>query len=410
MNQETLNQIYNKLDTYKDFAVDIQKKLIPIKALAPENGGDGELEKAKAIEDIIKPLCDDIKWYKVEDKRVSCGFRPSLIATKKGKDSSKRLLLVAHTDVVGTGDLKAWDTDPWQATIKDGKIYGRGSEDNNQSTASSILLLKALHEANITPPHDILCCYFADEECLSALGAKAINKNYKDIFQKNDYALVPDGGNKDGSLAYIAEKGVCWLKITITGKQSHGAQPHKGINAHYAAAEFITNMENMYKKFTLSNDIFEPPFSTFEVTKKENNVESINILPGIDVTFFDCRLLPGVSREEFMSQVEELKKRIEQKRKVQIKIELPQVCDANATAKDSRIVQLTAEAIELVHKVSPKILGASYGTIAANFRAVGVDSVVTSKLDDTLHNPNEYCVIDNMVSDAKVAAYVAMNL
>ena len=95
----------------RDF-VQFQTVLTSIKALAPENGGDGELKKCEAIENYLKAHgITKLERFDAPDSRVSCGFRPNLVATIDGNSNEKTLWFIAHTDVVPSGDLSLWETD-----------------------------------------------------------------------------------------------------------------------------------------------------------------------------------------------------------------------------------------------------------------------------------------------------------
>ena len=101
----------------------------------------------------------------------------------------------------------------------------------------------------------------------------------------------------------MAEKSILWIKCETQGKQTHGSTPEKGKNAHKAAAHFIVKMNELYKVYDKNDPLYDPPISTFEPTKKENNVDNINTIPGSDTVYFDCRILPDYSIEEIKGTV-----------------------------------------------------------------------------------------------------------
>ena len=117
----------------------LETLLTSIPAIAPEGGGDGESKKAAALETWLREngfeggsLGCTIERFEAPDSRVSAGVRPSLVVTIPGSDDSQRVWVMAHMDVVPVGDPKLWNTDPWKLVEKDGRIYGRGVEDNQQ--------------------------------------------------------------------------------------------------------------------------------------------------------------------------------------------------------------------------------------------------------------------------------------
>ena len=104
--------------------VELETLLTSIPAIAPEGGGDGETKKCDALEAWLKENGFlNIERFEAPDSRVSSGKRPSLVVTIPGKDASKSIWVMAHIDVVPTGDLSLWKTDPWKVEEKDGKLF-----------------------------------------------------------------------------------------------------------------------------------------------------------------------------------------------------------------------------------------------------------------------------------------------
>ncbi|MBI2092425.1 MAG: M20 family metallo-hydrolase, partial [Deltaproteobacteria bacterium] len=263
MDKNLFEKISKRIESYKSEMVEMQKKLISIKAISPVSGGKGEFAKAKYLEPIIKNIFTEIEEYHCPRNDAEGGIRPNYIAKLKGKDSSRTMWVMAHMDIVPEGDIKLWNTDPFVATIKDGKIYGRGSEDNHQAIVSGIFVAKAFKEENVIPPINIGFLLVSDEENGSQYGVEHILKKNKNIFSKNDMVVAPDSGDSKGETIEIAEKSTIWLKVTSKGVQAHGSKPQKGVNAHRVGAHFIVKMGDFYKKYDHQNPLFEPSYSTF---------------------------------------------------------------------------------------------------------------------------------------------------
>ena len=149
--------------------------------------------------------------------------------------------------------------------------------------------------------------------------------------------------------------------------------------------------------------MFDPPISTFEMTKKEANVDNINTIPGKDVFYFDCRILPNYDPEDIWNKFSELSEHIEKETGAKFSFERAQYeLAALPTAPDAQVVQLLKSAIKQVYDIDAQPRGIGGGTCGAFFRRAGFPTVVWSKIDDTCHAPNEYCVIDNLVNDCQV--------
>lgn len=409
---EEQKKVFAKIDSYKDFVIDVQTKLIACPAVSPHEGGDGETAKCEYLLGLLKSMkFDEISVINVKDPKSKTGVRPNIVARYYGQDKTKTLWVMAHMDVVPPGDLALWKTDPYKAVVKGDKIYGRGSEDNHQGLVSGLLTVKAFMDLGLRPPVNYALLLNADEELGSAFGISAILKKHGKTFAKNDAFLVPDGGNPKGTMVEIAEKNVLWIKFTVSGKQTHASMPLSGVNANRAASHLIVRLDELKKKFNKKDKLFAPETgSTFEPTKREANVPNVNTIPGTDVFYLDCRILPCYKNEDVLKEVMRIVKGVEKQFKVKVKLALPNQDASKPTDKKDPLVGLVIDAAKAVYKNQPKAMGVGGGTVAAYLRNKGYSAVVFSKLDDMAHQPNEYSSIKNTLGDAKVFALVALRM
>jgi succinyl-diaminopimelate desuccinylase len=409
MDAKDLKNVYAKIEGYRDEMIALQKELTAIPALSPVNDGDGEAKKATFFKGWLEreKIFDTITQYDSPDAGVPSGIRPNLVAVLKGKSSTRRIWVMGHLDIVPPGDLNKWTSDPYTVRVEEGKIYGRGVEDNQHGIVTPLFAAKALRQLNVTPPYDIGLILVADEETGSEHGIQFLLEKHGDIFQKNDFIVVPDAGAADGTMIEVAEKSIFWLKIETKGKQCHASTPKQGINAHRAAAHLITRIDKLYRLFPQKNKVFDPPISTFEPTKKEANVPNINTIPGDDVIYIDMRVLPEIKLDDVFKAIQGMIKEIEEKFGVKITTSSAQREEAApATPPDAPVVKALSAAIKAVYRVKAKPMGIGGGTVAAFFRRAGFGAVVWSKIDEVAHQPNEYTIIDNMVGDSKVFAHL----
>jgi len=400
-------KIAKRIDSSRDEMIDLQVKLCALPAIAPSSGGEGEMKKAEFLLDFLKRSgFQDITLLKAPDLEAPAGYRPNILAWHKGRSSSRTVWVMTHMDVVPAGELAQWRGDPFKAWVEGGKIYGRGTEDNQQDLVASLFAVKAFRQEGLEPPYDLALALVADEETGSDKGIGYVLANSK-AFRKQDLIIVPDAGSPDGTLIEVAEKSILWLKFKTQGKQAHGSTPEKGINSFRAASFLVTELGKLYKAFPLANPLFDPPISTFEPTKKEANVPNINTIPGDDVFYMDSRILPKVPVEDVLGQIRTLTDRVERKFKVKIQLEeVQKAAAAPPTAVRAPVVQALKKAIQDVYHIKGRARGIGGGTVAALFRRAGFNAACWSKLDDTLHQPNEYCLIENMMGDANVFAHV----
>jgi len=406
------DKILEKIGSYENYAIELQRGLTAIPALAPSSGGTGEYDKAKWLEGELKKLkFDSIEWINAPQPEAKNGIRPNIIARYKGKSSAKTIWFMAHLDVVPPGEAKLWKTDPYKMEVQGRNLVGRGVEDNQQAIASSLMVVKAMMELDFRPEYDIALLFCADEETGSGFGADYISEKRPEVFGKDDMFFVPDSGSEDGSLIEVAEKSIMWMKVITHGKQCHASRPGLGINAFKAASELITKYQKLYKKFPKKDRLYEPPISTFEPTKKENNVPNVNTLPGEDVFYMDCRVMPVYQLSEVKAEMRAMADEVEKKFGVTISFEPQQEAQAAPpTDPKAAIVLALKKAIKEVLGVKAKAYGIGGGTVAAFFRRLNLPVVVYARLNETAHMPNESCVIDHMMGDAKVFAVTTLLL
>lgn len=406
-------QVFAKIDSYKDLVVEMQTRMIACPAVSPHSDGDGEDAKAQYLLGLLKTMkFDELYVIDVKDPKSKTGVRPNIVAKYYGQNKSKNLWVMAHMDIVPPGDLSLWKTDPFKAVVKGDKIYGRGSEDNHQGIISGLLTVKAFMDLGIRPPYNYSLLINADEELGSEYGIVALLKKHKKTFAKEDMFLVPDGGNPDGTMVEIAEKNMLWVKFTVYGHQAHASMPLCGVNASRVGSILSIKLdEALHKKFNKKDKLFAPELtSTFEPTKHEANVPNVNTIPGTDVFYFDCRILPCYKNDDVLKEIARVVKAVEKQYKVKIKVETPINDVSLPTDKKHPLVNLVVQAAKDVYQNQPKPIGVGGGSVAAYFRNAGYPAVVFSKLFDMAHQPNEYSSIKNTLGDAKVFALAALRM
>lgn len=385
-------------DEEKKFIVETAERIIPVKSISPESGGKGESDRADVIAGLLKDLgFPGFSRYDIEDRD---GVKRSSLVLKTGYNE-KTFWIVAHIDTVPEGDLSLWSKDPFKITLEDGKIYGRGTSDNGQAILLSLLLLKNLKKDELK--YNLGIAFVADEEMGSKYGIQYLLE--KDIFRQDDLILVPDAGIEGGDEIEVAEKSILWLKFKISGKQYHASMPFNAINASREGMKFMLEIDrHLHEKFNNTVDIFSPPYSTFEPTKHDKNVDNINTIPGVDVQYMDCRILPRYDLDVVLDQIDMKIREFEKTSSAKISYEVVQKEQApSPTPENSEIVAELKESLMKVRGLNPRIVGIGGGTCAAYFRKKGFDAAVWSTtVADCAHKPDEYMVLDHVIMDRDV--------
>ncbi|MCL4374067.1 MAG: M20 family metallo-hydrolase [Candidatus Marsarchaeota archaeon] len=396
---EAKKRVSAEIDSYRDEMVDAMKKMIAVKAISPESGGLGEARRADMLKKLLEMMGNKVSRYDYKDD--SGATRSNLIVTYG--NATRTIWILSHMDTVAEGDRSLWHHDPFDAYEKSGRLYGRGTSDNGQGVISSIFALKALEHTNVRTNYRVGIALVADEEVGSKYGVRALLK--EGIFKRNDMIVVPDSGNSDGTDIEIAEKGILWLKFTVKGKQVHASTPGEGLNAYRVATNLLVELDSMlHKKYDYKDPLFEPNVSTFEMTKHEKNVDSVNIVPGVDTFYLDCRVLPKYKLDRIIADINKVTRKYE-KKGAKIRVQVYNREDpAKPTSSSSEIARIIEKAVLAVKGKKGRFVGIGGGTVAKYFRDLGIPAVVWATLPDNAHQPNEYLVIDDMVSDAKVFA------
>ena len=219
--------------------------------------GQDNSELINYCEKILNKL--NIETFKVfdEDKK-----RVNLFGTLKAKKTNgkKPIILSGHTDVVPVS--KGWSSDPFTATIKGDKLYGRGSCDMKGFIACTLAFAPVFKENNLD--RDIHFCYTFDEET-ACIGAPLLIKELKKRNIKDGICII---GEPTNMRIIDAHKGCYEYTTYFEGLAGHSSAPHKGVSAVEFAARYankLIELREELKKRVPKNSIFDPPFSTLQV-------------------------------------------------------------------------------------------------------------------------------------------------
>ncbi|MFW6305067.1 MAG: M20/M25/M40 family metallo-hydrolase [Candidatus Saliniplasma sp.] len=211
-----MDEVYDLVDDYSEEMKETLMEMLRYPAIGPDNDGEGEMAKAEYLMNILPKFgFDDIERYDAPDERVTSGRRPNIVAIKEGI-TDQNVVIIAHIDIVPAGDLDDWDTEPFEPVFKDGKIYGRGAEDNGQEVIASLFTAKALNELDIDHRYNLKVMMVSDEETGSEYGIDHLIQ--EGLINDDDLVIVPDHSEEHGKKIEIVEKSALWVKITIHGR------------------------------------------------------------------------------------------------------------------------------------------------------------------------------------------------
>ena len=240
-------------DNLYEKSIKILTDLIAFKTVS----GQDNSELINYCEKILNDL--DIETSKVFDENK---IRVNLFGTLKAKkiNGKKPIILSGHTDVVPVS--KGWSSDPFTATIKDNKLFGRGSCDMKGFIACTLAYAKIFKETNLD--RDIHFCFTFDEET-ACIGAPLLIKELKKRNIKNGICII---GEPTNMKIIDGHKGMNEYTIHFGGLAGHSSKPHKGVNAIEYASRYVNKLLEIRKeliKRAPKDCIFDPPHSTLSI-------------------------------------------------------------------------------------------------------------------------------------------------
>ena len=345
-------------------AIKILSDLISFRTVSGENN-----EKLiDYCENILKALgASSFRTFDDEKKRFN------LFSTLKAKkvNGKKPIILSGHTDVVPVS--KSWSTDPFKATIKEDKLYGRGSCDMKGFIACSLAYAPIFSKANLD--RDIHFAFTFDEET-ACQGAPLLIEELKKRNIKNGICIV---GEPTNMKIIDAHKGCYEYTTHFQGLAGHGSAPDKGVNAVEYAVKFVNKLlelREVLKTKAPKNSIFDPPYTTLQIGGMEGGIAR-NVIA--DKCKVDWELRPVV-KEDGIFVNKEIDKFVNEKLLPDMKKIYP-----SSSIKKEVIGEIIgfyrnkkSDACELISNItgdnSRNVV--SFGTEAGLFQEIGISTVV----------------------------------
>ncbi|OWJ54217.1 diaminopimelate aminotransferase [Pyrodictium delaneyi] len=400
------------MEELRGYILGLYKSFIPVKAIPPDLGGAGELRRAEVLEKELSELGLETERVDAHDDRADGGLRPNILAILPGKDTRHTLWIVAHLDTVPEGDRGLWRTDPYTVVVDGDKVYGRGVEDNGQGIVTALAVVWYLVKHGLEPRINLGIALVSDEETGSRYGLKYLLEKRAFGGPETDWFLVPDAGSPDGAKVIVAEKHILWVKVTVRGRQAHASMPHTGLNAHRLGMIFNLELDSMlHSQFAEYDEVFEPPVSTFEPTRKDANVDNINTIPGVDQVYWDMRILPRYSIKKVLDAVRAAAYGFSARTGVQVEVDVVAADDAGKpTDTEHPFVRGFLRAIRETRGLEPKPIGIGGGTVARYLRRRGYQALVWMTCDETAHQPNEYTRLSYIIADVDTILYYLLRV
>jgi len=318
--------------------------------------------------------------------------RPSVVGRLGGHGSGRTLMLNAHYDTVGVDNMEA----PFAATVRDGKLFGRGAYDMKGSLVACLAAAKALVDAKIQLGGDLLIAAVADEEYAS-LGTADLLEHYAP-----DAAIVTEPTELE---ICVAHKGFIWLAVETLGRAAHGSRFDLGIDANMRMGRFLAELDLLEQTLRArpGHPLVGPP-----------SLHAATLSGGTELSAYaaHCRLqierrtVPGESEAQVLAEIEAI---------------LDRLAAADATFEatlsftrqpfevhvDAPIVNDLRRSAETILGQPPPLVGQTPWMDAALLAAAGIETVIMGPSGGGAHAAEEWVELDSVVALAQVLAETA---
>lgn len=308
-----------------------------------------------------------------------------------------------HTDVVPTGNLEAWNSDPFAPEIRDGKLYGRGSADMKTALAAMVIASERFIEKHPNHKGSIAFLITSDEEGPSINGTVKVIETLEARNEKMNWCLVgePSSTNTLGDIVKNGRRGSLNANLTVKGKQGHVAYPHLAINPiHTISAALAELCDTVWDQ---GNEYF--PATTFQVSNINAGTGATNVVPGTLNTLFNFRYSTEVTAEQLKERTLEILDRHQVDYEIQWTLSgLPFLTPVG------ELVNAAKNAIRKVTGTETE-LSTSGGTSDGRFIApTGAQVLELGVLNATIHQINEHVNIDELEPLAEIYEQILVEL
>ncbi len=255
----------------------LTQQLIGARSVTPNDGGCQQVigKRLAALGFKLEPMAFGEGDARVENLYARRGVTAPLV------------VFAGHTDVVPTGPLDQWHSDPFKPEIRDGKLYGRGAADMKTSLAAMVVACEEFVAAHPAHQGSIGFLITSDEEGPSVNGTAPVVRVLKARNELIDYCIVgePTAVNRLGDMVKNGRRGSLSGKLTVRGIQCHIAYPHLGRNPIHDAAPALAELAST--AWDVGNEYFAP--TAWQMSNIHGGTGATNVIPGVVVIDFNFR-------------------------------------------------------------------------------------------------------------------------
>jgi succinyl-diaminopimelate desuccinylase len=370
MGQQTLSRFL-----IMDSCLKLTSELISRASVTPEDGGCQKL-----ITDRLEKLgfrATHLRFEDVDNLWITHG------------DGDPVFTFVGHTDVVPTGPLDQWDSDPFTPEIRDGMLYGRGAADMKSGIAAFVIAIERFISKNPDHQGTIALLITSDEEGSSINGTRKVVDYLEENNIKIKWCLVgePSSEKKLGDMVKNGRRGSLGGNLIVRGVQGHVAYPHLADNPVHKLSPAL---DELCDKVWDEGNEFYPPTS-FQISNIHAGTGADNVIPGEVEVMFNYRFCTEITEQELIEQTEAILD------KYDIDYELEwRLSGYPFLTVEGSLVDAVKQAVSEVAGYETE-LSTGGGTSDGRFIApTGAEVVELGPINETIHKLNECVNVEDL--------------
>ena len=365
--------------------------LVRIESINPglSPGGTGEARAATYTAEAMRALGLHVEYQQLAPQRANA------VGVLSSSGNGPSLMLNAHLDTVGVEGMHG----PFSANVRDGKLYGRGSQDMKGSLAAMLAAAKALIDGGVHLKGDLVLAAVADEENES-IGTQEVIRTHP-----TQAAIVAEPTDMQLCLAH---RGLVYFTIDVHGKAAHGSRYDLGIDAILYMSRFLSELENLEADLRQrpSHPLVGPP--SLHASTIRGGTE-ISTYPAECHLEFEWRTIPGDTVEAASAELQSILDRLTAADpKFRAELNIFQARQPHEVSPEAPIVGAVADVLQSRLGFTPMLTGAPFWTDAALLSEAGVQAVVLGPNGAGLHSEVEWVDLQSCVDLAAVLAEAAI--
>ncbi len=369
--------------------LELTQELIRRQSLTPHDAGCMELVSAR-----LEPLGFIAEWLNFGETKN--------LWLRRG-DHGPLFVFLGHTDVVPPGPLEDWDSPPFEPTLRDGKLYGRGAADMKSGVAAMVTALESFISENPNPRGSVAMMLTSDEEGDAKDGVIKVVEVLQARGEAIDWCLIgePSSFERLGDVIRVGRRGSLCGVLRVLGVQGHVAYPDKADNPIHRLAPALAELTA--EVWDSGNEFFPP--TSFQVSNLHSGTGAENVIPGRLEARFNFRFSTELTEDAIKSRVRAILDRHH------LNYELDwRLSGAPFLTTETGLIDAVQQALEQVVGRRAKT-DTGGGTSDGRFVApTGAQVVELGPLNGSIHKVNEHTPVEDVETLSRIYRQVLQNL